>query len=190
MVYFADEDESYYEKMKLIDALELMITPDDPDEDVKKINFTWDITAYSKEHIWLQLTFQNPWDISNDSQFDTLSITFWGVEYFKSHQNKEVLFGTTLYWPIFRQISASEKETIDSLDDILDVVWISTMLLILPAITAGSLLPTWMFINSLQIIAHMVLLKTMMPGTANYFLNKYLNWLRWYDEGFMEWLNV
>ena len=62
------------------------------------------------------------------------------------------------------------------------------MILIIPSITAGSLLPTWMFINSLQIIAHMVLLKTLMPGNVHYFLTKYLNWLRWYDEDFMEWI--
>ena len=62
------------------------------------------------------------------------------------------------------------------------------MLLVLPVMTVGSLLPTWMFINSLQIIAHMVLLKTLMPGPAHYFLTKYLNWLRWYDEDLMEWL--
>ena len=53
MVYFADQDESYYAKMKLIDALELMITPDDPHESVKNIEFTWDITSYSKEYIWM-----------------------------------------------------------------------------------------------------------------------------------------
>ena len=85
VVYFADEDEQYYEKMKLIDALELLITPNDADESVKKIEFSWDITAYSKDYIWMQLNFVNPWDISNDSQFDTLSVTFWGVEYFKSY---------------------------------------------------------------------------------------------------------
>ena len=34
----------------------------------------------------------------------------------------------------------------------------------------------------------MVLLKTLMPGNVHYFLTKYLNWLRWYDEDFMEWI--
>lgn len=68
------------------------------------------------------------------------------------------------------------------------MLWFATMLLILPVITAGSLLPTWMFINSLQIIAHMVLLKTVMPGTVHYFLNKYLDWLRWYESDFVAWL--
>ena len=186
MVYFFDTDESNYEKMKLIDALELLITPNDPNESTESIKYTWDITAYSKDYIWIQLDFINPWEISNDSQFDTLSVTFWGVDYFKSYQNREVKFGTTLYHPIFRQVSASEKETIDQLHSVVDFIFISTMLMVLPVIMAGSLLPTWMFINSLQIIAHMVLLKTLMPGTSHYFLLKLLNWLRWYDEDFIE----
>lgn len=54
IVYFADAGKTYYERMKLIDALELLITPDDPeDQSVKRIEFTWDITAYSKDYIWL-----------------------------------------------------------------------------------------------------------------------------------------
>ena len=55
VVYFANDDKSFYEKMKLINALELLITPDDiyNSEDVKKVKFTWDITAYSKNYIWM-----------------------------------------------------------------------------------------------------------------------------------------
>ena len=70
--------------MKLINALEILITPNDKEESNEKIDFTWDITAYSRDYIWIQLDFINPWDISNDNQYDTLSLTFWGVEYFKS----------------------------------------------------------------------------------------------------------
>ena len=65
---------------------------------------------------------------------------------------------------------------------------IITFALILPVITVGSLLPTWIFINSLQIIAHTVLLKTLMPANAHYFLSIYLDWLRWYNEDFFEYV--
>lgn len=61
---------------------------------------------------------------------------------------------------------------------------LATLVLILPVITAGSMLPTWMFINSLQIIAHLALVKTMIPANAHYFLKQYLDWLRWYDSDF------
>ena len=174
--------------MQLIEALELLITPDN--EEAKKVEFTWDLIDYERDYIWLQLTFLNPWDISDSAQFDTLSVTFWGVDYFKSYQDKEVLFGTTLYWPLFRQIDPNQKEAIETMDSFLSVFTIATILLILPVITAGSLLPTWMFINSLQIIAHMALLKTLMPANAHYFLSKYLDWLRWYDSGFIDHLDA
>ena len=93
-------------------------------------------------------------------------------------------------WPIFRQIDKSEKEAIDVVsDDILTTAYSITLFLILPTIIFGSLLPTWMFINSLQIITHMALLKTMMPGNAQYFLAKYLEWLRWYNRDLVLWLD-
>jgi len=87
-----------------------------------------------------------------------------------------------LYWPIFRQINPNEKEVIEQVQGLLSILFFGTMVLILPVITAGSLLPTWIFINSLQIIAHMVLIKTLMPGNAAYFLRRYLEWLRWYNK--------
>ena len=46
-----------------------------------------------------------------------------------------------------------------------------------------------MFINSLQIIAHMALIKTIMPPHVHYFLRKYLDVMRWYDHDFIEHLD-
>lgn len=42
----------------------------------------------------------------------------------------------------------------------------------------GSLLPIWIFINSLQIISHTTLLNTVMPGNAFYVLKEYLDLVR------------
>ena len=58
--------------------------------------------------------------------------------------------------------------------------------MVLPFASIGSLLPTWMFINALQLIAHLPLLNSEMPGNAHYFLNKYLDYVRWYDKDFIE----
>ena len=59
-------------------------------------------------------------------------------------------------------------------------------LMILPFVTIGSLLPTWMFINSLQLLAHLPLINSIMPGNAHYFLSKYLDIVRWHDQDFVE----
>ena len=42
----------------------------------------------------------------------------------------------------------------------------------------GSLLPTFMFLNSMQLIVHTPLLATNMPGNLHMFLLKYLDMLR------------
>ena len=59
MVYFANETSRYYERMQLIEALELLISPIDS-EYAKKVDFTWDMIGYNKDYIWLQLSFLNP----------------------------------------------------------------------------------------------------------------------------------
>ena len=43
---------TFYERMKLIDALELQITPYDSDDKVR-VEFDWDIIVYNEDYIWL-----------------------------------------------------------------------------------------------------------------------------------------
>ena len=43
-----------------------------------------------------------------------------------------------------------------------------------------------MFINALQLLAHLPLLNSGMPANAHYFLTKYLDLVRWYDEDFIK----
>ena len=112
-------------------------------------------------------------------------MTFWGTEYFKSINNKEVRYGTMINHKIFRQISPESAEEIELLDFGPTLMGLS-LLFILPFVTIGSLLPTWMFINSLQLLAHLPLLNSSMPANSQVFLNKYLNWVRWYDEDFIK----
>ena len=52
------------------------------------------------------------------------------------------------------------------------------VLLIMGFFSLGSLLPMWIFINSLQIITHTTLLNTMMPGNAFLVLKQYLDLVR------------
>lgn len=54
----------------------------------------------------------------------------------------------------------------------------------------GRLLPTWMFINSMQLIAHTPLLQTNMPANLHMFLQRYLDLLRLNVESFSQLLDV
>ena len=101
VVWFADRESQEYEKMKLIEAMEVQIIPEDA-ESAKQAEFDWTILGYDSNFIWVQLEIQNPEDVSTNGQFDTISVTFWGTEYFKSATDHEVRYGTTISHPIFR----------------------------------------------------------------------------------------
>ena len=59
-------------------------------------------------------------------------------------------------------------------------------------ICAGPLLPTWMFLNSIQLIFHLPLIKSDMPSHAFFFMTDYLNKLRlnfdWTEKLAEEWM--
>ena len=54
LVWFADYDALFYQKMKLLDAMEISIIPDDQ-EFGKKVRFDWDILGYDIDYIWIKL---------------------------------------------------------------------------------------------------------------------------------------
>lgn len=113
---------------------------------------------------------------------DNLSVTFWGTEYFKSSAGHEVMFGSEVRMKMIRQINLLEAEQIDKSLVYIKGYIVAIVLLILSFFSLGSLLPMWIFVNSLQIITHTTLLKTMMPGNAFLVLKQYLDMLRfnWY----------
>ena len=92
---------------------------------------------------------------------------FWGTEYFRSWQGEDVRFGTKLEWPITRQI---DPKLAGSLGIFGHLVKITTAVGVTAvAAFTGRLLPTWMFINSLQLILHTQLFQTYMPAKVAYF---------------------
>ena len=67
--------------------------------------------------------------------------------------------------------------------DIMSSIWISLIAIALTisvvlALFQGSLLTMWVFINSLQLIAHIPLVAISMPANAHYFLLNFLNLVR------------
>ena len=59
------------------------------------------------------------------------------------------------------------------------------LVLVIPCFALGSLLPTWMFINTLQLAAHLPLLNTNMPANVHYVLSKQLQLVSWHDKDFL-----
>ena len=103
-----EEPELVYDKLILLDALELVVTLYDPDGSLE-LQFSWDIEEFTEDYIWIKVNFQNPTKVSEGLELDTLSITFWGVDYFKSKSNKEVEMGMTIFQSLPRQFSSNDE---------------------------------------------------------------------------------
>ena len=67
----------------------------------------------------------------------------------------------------------------EKITNIVDIVMFAVFLSLLFFLGINArLLPTWMFLNSMQLIVHAVLLSTSMPSNLHYFLWHYLNLIR------------
>lgn len=65
--------------------------------------------------------------------------------------------------------------------DLFDYVFfilLITVLFLLPVCFLGKSLPVWIFLNTLQLVAHMLLLNSSMPGNLHQFLIKYNDLVR------------
>ena len=62
--------------------------------------------------------------------------------------------------------------------DIILFVKLTLLVCLLPICLLGNSLPTWMFLNSLQLIATLPLLNTLIPENLHQFLSKYLDLMR------------
>ena len=65
-------------------------------------------------------------------------------------------------------------------------IYVIISISLLVAVIGGRLLPTWMFINSMQLVFHVSLIKTDLPAQAHFFILDFLNTLRlhfsWTEE--------
>jgi len=80
-----------------------------------------------------------------------------------------------------------QAESVDFTTDVISAPLLIVMLLFLfIALCGGRLLPTWMFLNSMQLILHVILIRTDMPSHAFFFIHNFLNKFRlkfdWTEE--------
>ena len=154
------------------------------------MKFKYDIIDFSDTQLQIQFVFEDPEIISQVStENDQIRITFWDTDFFKNEQGIEVPFGIELRWEIFRQMPTSEVDRVDIAlrvsDTLLSLIGVLIFFLVL---SCGPLLPVWMFLNSLQLLVHVPLIRTNLPGNFNYYLLDYLNILRLQTTSFNVWL--
>ena len=88
-------------------------------------------------------------------------------------------FGEKLDWklpPLVNKETASRTEYIGNLW--LSLICIGLAVSLFLAIFQGSLISTWMFINSMQLIAHVPLISSKLPANAHYFFLNFMGLVR------------
>lgn len=76
-------------------------------------------------------------------------MTFWGTKYFKSSDGYEVKFGSSVEVSILRQLNPKDAELLDSGLHYIKAYVIAIALVSVALFSFGSLLPLWIFVNSL-----------------------------------------
>lgn len=117
---------------------------------------------------------------TNAELYDNVSITFNDAAgTFVSDNGKGISFGETINYslgPLTRKSEVLAVETVGHLW--IALVLIATVISITLAMFQGSLVSTWMLINTLQLIAHVPLIANRLPSNAHYFLLNLLSVVR------------
>lgn len=113
--------------------------------------------------------------------YDNVSITFNDAgNTFVSDNGKVVNFGETIEWSMKPLVKNSVIAGLQTLGHL----WVSLILIaiavsfFLAVFFEGSLVSTWMLINSMQLIAHVPLIANRLPSNAHYFLLNLLSVVR------------
>ena len=114
-------------------------------------------------------------------------MTFWGTKYFKNVDDVEIPLGAKVKQPILRLVNEEDIVDIETTQAIYTAPLVAAMsFIVLTAFCGGRLLPTWMFLNSMQLILHVIMIKSDMPSNAQLFFLDFLDKLRlkfdWSEE--------
>ena len=110
--------------------------------------------------------------------YDNLEIAFYDAAgIIQSIDGKGINFGEKVEWKI-SPFSQKQKDSA-SMDSLayfwLCLVCFAVIVSFILAIMKGSLVSTWMLINSLQLMAHIPLVSDSLPQNALYFLQNFLS---------------
>lgn len=83
LVNFINETDMSISKMWLLESLEIRVTPDDADR-LPQLAFNWTVLDYTERSLTLKLSFEHQDQVSKDDAPDTLSVAFWGADFFKN----------------------------------------------------------------------------------------------------------
>jgi len=97
----------------------------------------------------------------------------------KSASGKQVSFGTTISWKLPPLVPVEAKNRIETVASLwIVLICIALVISIVLAAFKGSLVSTWLFINTMQLIAHIPMIAGKLPANAHYFFLNFMSLAR------------
>ena len=94
-----------------------------------------------------------------------VQVKFTSTKLFKSVKSQaEVRLGTNLHYPLLVSLSDSQNSTFESIQATLSAILITMLVFSIPMILTGSLIPVYIFINSVQLVTLLPLMTTFLPS--------------------------
>jgi len=167
-------------KYEIFDAIEIMLTST-TDDLVSPQKVDWSLKDFDGQtaHLVMDLDTVRSQGTNMES-YNSLSVTFNDLNgTFMSESGKPVNFGYQVQWPLSPLVSTEKISGMESLGSLwMTLIYIALAISLFLAIFQGSLLSTWMMINSLQLIAHLPLISVQLPANAHYFILNFLGFVR------------
>lgn len=164
----------------MYEAIEIMLSSTE-NEEIEPISIDWSLKSFNGKQAQLQMDLESIRDYNQNSEdYNTISISFNDAAgNFVSENGKGISFGQTIEWTVQPLVKKSVTDNIQALANLwMTLVVLALVISFFLAVFQGSLLPTWMLVNTLQLIAHVPLISSKLPSNAHYFLLNFLGVVR------------
>lgn len=172
-----DGTEAQYQ---VFEAIEINLSSTESEQFVP-IQVDWSLKSFNGQEAEIQMDLDSIRQQNIDTEvYDNVSITFNDAAgNFVTDNGKGINFGETVSFSLKPLVKQSKVDAIETLANLwLALILIATVISITLAVFQGSLVSTWMLINTLQLIAHVPLIANRLPSNAHYFLLNFLSVVR------------
>ena len=182
-VFLLNDNNNYVETgvYTIYDMVDIQLSSKSVD-DVEPVKVNWSMKDFNGQTANLQMNLDKLREDNVDLQvYDNLEISLNdGQGVLKSESGKQVEFGKTVEWNL--SVPFVQDKEITSMRALANfwiaLICLAVMITFVLALFKGSLVQTWMLINTLQLVAHLPLIATKMPANAHYFLINLLGVVR------------
>ena len=147
-------------------------------DDLEPVKVDWSPVSFDGSSAQLQMHIEQ---VERYRDYDSLDVTFYDASgLIQSPSDKRMDFGKSAKWKLAPFLDSANKARVDTISTLwVALVLISLTLSFVLALMHGSLVSTWMLINTLQLIAHVPLISSHLPANAHFFFLNLLQVVRW-----------